>query len=121
MAEAEPARQVSRSRAGRWVVRLVVVVAGLWVSGWLLNRLATRPGGGGAERPGFASGMAHGALMPMALPRLLAGGEVRIYAVENAGRFYDLGYTCGVNVSGAFFFGLMYRRRRSAGAGGGGA
>lgn len=115
MAEPEPARQVSRGRVSRWGVRLGVVVVGLWVSGWLLNRLAAPPGGRGGDRPGFVSGLAHGALMPMALPRLLAGAEVRIYTLENAGRAYDLGYTCGVNASGAVFFGLMYRRRRVAG------
>lgn len=96
---------------GRLAIRLGVVVVGLWISGWLLNRLASRPGDEGAPQPGFAAGVAHGALMPMALPRLLCGGEVRIYSVRNSGRLYDLGYTCGVNVSGAVFFGLMYRRR----------
>lgn len=97
-------------------MRLAVVVIGLWVSGWLLHRLASDAEAGG-RRPGFIAGMAHGALMPMALPRLLVGREVRIYAPVNAGRTYDLGYTCGVNASGALFFGLMYRRRSAVAAG----
>src|SRR5580658_8683027 len=38
--------------------------------------------------PGFGRGMLHGALMPIALPSLLLGKDVPIYAVVNAGRLY---------------------------------
>src|SRR4030095_8302091 len=82
-----PATQASRARALRILVRAIVVVVGLWLSGWLLNRLAT----GNPEleeRPGFVAGLAHGALMPMALPRLALGTDVMIYAVPNSGRAY---------------------------------
>jgi hypothetical protein len=59
---------------------------------------------------GFAHGMLHGALMPGALPHLLLGEDVTIYAPHNTGRTYKLGYTLGVNSCGAIFFGVLYYR-----------
>jgi hypothetical protein len=47
--------------------------------------------------PGFWFGAAHGALMPMALPSLLMGKEVPIYAIENRGNIYKIGYIAGIN------------------------
>ncbi len=104
------ATQASPVRWRRIALRLTVVAVGLWSSGWLLHRLASRADRDGAP-PGFLAGIAHGALMPMALPRLLLGLDAEIYAATNAGRSYKLGYTCGVNGCGAIFFGLLYRRR----------
>jgi hypothetical protein len=57
---------------------------------------------------GFGLGMVHGALMPLALPRLATGGDVAIYARNNTGRSYHLGYTLGVNLCGAIFFGFSF-------------
>ena len=61
----------------------------------------------------------HGALMPLALPNLLVGRDVPIYAEHNTGRTYKLGYTAGVNGCGLLFFGFFFRRlarwRRRAG------
>ena len=104
------ATQASPVRWRRIAIRLAVVAIGLWSSGWLLHRLASPQASEGAP-PGFMAGIAHGALMPMALPRLLLGLDAEIYAGTNAGRSYKLGYTCGVNGCGAIFFGLLYRRR----------
>lgn len=59
---------------------------------------------------GFRQGMLHGALMPCALPNLLLGHDVSIYAERNSGRTYKLGYTVGVNACGAIFFGLFFWR-----------
>lgn len=59
---------------------------------------------------GFARGIVHGALMPCALPNLLVGNDVTIYAAENTGRTYKLGYTIGVNGCGAIFFGFFFWR-----------
>jgi hypothetical protein len=59
---------------------------------------------------GFSRGVIHGALMPAALPRLLIGQDVTIYAPENTGRTYKLGYTVGVNGCGAIFFGINFWR-----------
>lgn len=62
------------------------------------------------EPAGFARGMLQGALMPCTLPTLLMGHDVTIYSSNNNGVFYKLGYTSGVNLCGALFFGLLYRR-----------
>ena len=59
---------------------------------------------------GFVQGIIHGAMMPIALPNLLVGNDVTIYAETNTGRTYKLGYTVGVNGCGAIFFGLFFWR-----------
>lgn len=59
---------------------------------------------------GFVRGMLQGALMPGALPNLLLGNDVIIYAPNNTGRTYKLGYTFGVNACGAIFFGWFFWR-----------
>ena len=59
---------------------------------------------------GFGRGILDGALMPGALPPLLMGRNVTIYAQNNTGRPYKLGYTVGVNGCGALFFGIIYWR-----------
>jgi hypothetical protein len=64
--------------------------------------------------PGFRVGMIHGALMPVALPALLAGRNVPICLSANTGRIYKLGYIAGVNLCGLLFFGLAFRRTRSS-------
>jgi hypothetical protein len=63
-----------------------------------------------AAPAGFVRGMLQGALMPGALPNLLVGNDVVIYAPNNTGRTYKLGYTCGVNACGAIFFGWFFWR-----------
>jgi len=67
---------------------------------------------------GFKLGMAHGALMPMALPSLVMGKDVDIYAAHNAGRTYKLGYIVGINLCGLVFFGSAFWRpaRKSNGS-----
>jgi hypothetical protein len=59
---------------------------------------------------GFVRGMLQGALMPGALPNLLVGNDVTIYAANNTGLTYKLGYTFGVNACGAIFFGFFFWR-----------
>jgi len=59
---------------------------------------------------GFGRGVVDGALMPGALPPLIFGRDVTIYAANNTGRTYKLGYTVGVNGCGALFFGIIYWR-----------
>jgi hypothetical protein len=67
----------------------------------------------GPERvAGFRLGILHGALMPVALPSLLLGRDVPIYAALNQGRIYKLGYIAGINLCGLLFFGLAFRRPR---------
>lgn len=62
------------------------------------------------EPAGFGRGVVDGALMPCALPYLLAGWDLVIYAEANTGRGYKLGYTLGVNGCGALFFGFVFWR-----------
>ena len=90
-------------------LRLLVVLTFALTMGLVLNRSASRVDAD-ARPAGFMRGVLHGALMPLALPGLLAGKDVVIYAANNAGRNYKLGYTAGVNACGAVFFGIFYWR-----------
>ena len=58
--------------------------------------------------PGFALGMLHGALMPIALPSLVMGKDVPIYSTINTGRYYKIGYIAGINLCGLVFFGPLF-------------
>ena len=55
---------------------------------------------------GFHMGVLHGILMPAALPGLLMGNDLPIYAPNNSGRTYNIGYALGVNSCGTIFFGV---------------
>ena len=94
---------------GRLVSRLLVLFAVATAFTWILNHSSTTAGTDAAPA-GFAKGMLHGALMPGALPHLLLGEDVAIYANHNSGRLYKLGYTVGVNGCGAIFFGIFFWR-----------
>jgi hypothetical protein len=61
---------------------------------------------------GFKVGMLHGALMPTALPSLLLGKDVPIYASNSTGPTYKLGYIVGINLCGLVFFGSAFWRPR---------
>ena len=77
--------------------------------GLLMRHLSTSTAKSNAPA-GFARGMLQGALMPGALPNLLVGNDVPIYAANNTGLTYKLGYTFGVNACGLIFFGLFFWR-----------
>jgi hypothetical protein len=91
-------------KAGRLV--LVGVLFG-WGYAWAAPKVY-RPD----AVPGFWLGCAHGALMPVALPSLLLGKDVPIYAERNKGRSYKLGYIAGINCCGFVFFGLLFWQPR---------
>lgn len=99
---------------GRFFLRLAVVLAVALAVGTVLNRVTgsveAEENRAGAEPAGFRRGVLQGALMPLALPNLLVGRDVTIYAPHNTGRTYKLGYTVGVNGCGAIFFGLLFWR-----------
>jgi len=84
---------------------LQFIIVGIIV-GWILNHTAKV--GSTKEPAGFFLGMLHGALTPCALPNLAAGFDVQIYALNNVGRMYKLGYAAGINVCGLVFFALLY-------------
>jgi hypothetical protein len=86
------------------VFLIVAVILGwfyAWASPWAFPR---------EQRAGFGYGMLHGALMPMALPSLVMGKDVNIYAANNSGRVYKLGYITGINLCGLAFFGSAFWR-----------
>jgi hypothetical protein len=103
--EAKPAAQ------SRWLIGLLkralrLVVLGLVLTllySWATPRFYPRRG-----PAGFAYGVLHGAIMPMALPALAAGQDVVIYAEQNTGRTYKLGYTIGINLCGLLVFGTAF-------------
>ena len=77
--------------------------------GWVLHHTAAALDDNG-KPAGLGRGILHGALMPLALPNLVVGSDVPIYATRNTGVPYKLGYTLGVNACGAVFFGCFYWR-----------
>ena len=103
----------------RLLWRLLVIALVSSALGWVLHRSAESVGAN-ARPVGFGHGVLHGVLMPCALPALLAGSDLKIYATNNTGRAYNLGYTVGVNGCGLIFFGVLFwrisrwRRRRLA-------
>jgi hypothetical protein len=97
------------STGGRIVRRVAAFLLLAAAIGWMLNRTSVSF----AHDPnpaGFPRGLLQGALMPMAFPNLLLGRDVTIYAPNNTGRGYKLGYTAGVNLCGAAFFGFCFWR-----------
>lgn len=94
----------------RKILRRVIIIAVLTaLAGLVMNH-----GLGVMERrretAGFCHGLLQGALMPAAMPNLLLGRDVTIYAQNNTGLTYKLGYTVGVNTCGAIFFGILFWR-----------
>ena len=85
------------------VVTVVVAVVFGWVYGW-----ASPLGFRNNQPADFKFGLVHGALMPLSLPTLLMGKNVEIYASENSGRGYKIGYICGLNACGLIFFGSLF-------------
>src|SRR5205085_8940316 len=96
-------------RAGQIVSRVAIIFLIAFVVGWLLNRIEAALEKN-SQPAGFGRGMLQGALMPMSMPNLFVGHDITIYSVNNTGVTYKLGYTAGVNLCGALFFGLMFWR-----------
>jgi hypothetical protein len=61
---------------------------------------------------GFFTGMMHGALMPAALPTLVFGKDLPIFAPNNVGRGYKIGFILGLNTCGTLFFGIGFWKPR---------
>src|SRR5205823_2958231 len=97
------------NRVGKIALRVTVILAVAASVGWGLNRSAATFNRD-ARPAGFARGMVQGALMPLAMPNLLVGNDVAIYAANNTGRTYKLGYALGVNICGLIFFGVFFWR-----------
>jgi hypothetical protein len=93
------------------IIALTAFCAALgFAQGWASSR-TYKP----EQAAGFYMGLLHGMLMPAALPGLLMGQNLPIYAPNNAGRAYNIGYILGINTCGMVFFGIGFwkpRRRR---------
>lgn len=63
-----------------------------------------------ARPAGFGMGVLHGICMPAALPHLLLGADIPIFAQHSTGRTYKLGITVGINTAGIIFIGGFQRR-----------
>ena len=105
----EPTALPLSSRLRHWLRKaLALIVAGVifgFAYDWASPRFY-RPD----TKANFWLGTLHGALMPIALPSLLIGKDVPIYAPDNTGRPYKLGYIAGINLCGLIFFGLAFRK-----------
>ena len=92
--------------------KAVIVVVVTFVFGWLYSWAS--PWAYASRQPaGFAYGLLHGAMMPLSLPSLVVGQDVTIYAPQNCGRIYKIGYICGVNICGIVFIGPIFWRPRT--------
>lgn len=100
-------------RLGRLLAHLAIVAVVAVSLGWVVQRSSAALDRDPSPA-GFARGMLHGAIMPMAMPNLIVGLDVTLYAPNNTGRSYKLGYTAGVNVCGLIFFSYFSWRIRSA-------
>jgi len=88
------------------ILTLLALALG-FVQGWASSR-CYRPD----HVAGFHMGLLHGILMPAALPGLLAGQNLPIYAPNNSGRPYNIGYIFGINTCGTIFFGVAFWQPR---------
>lgn len=96
----------------RFILRLSLSVVLAFVIAGTLHGLLKRMDGSDGRPAGLGKGMVHGALMPLALPSLLVGDDVQIYAPVNTGRAYKLGYITGVNACGLVCFSYFFWRGR---------
>jgi hypothetical protein len=104
-----PAGSVTRPLLRKALTLAIVAVVFGWFYGWASQWAFPRN-----RTADFKWGVLHGALMPLSLPALVMGKDVPIYAPDNSGRGYKVGYICGINLCGLVFFGLAFRRPTSA-------
>jgi hypothetical protein len=105
--------KVSRGQLGRWIMLLLRKALTLAALGVIFGMLYDWAGPWAYpknQQVGFRYGVLHGAMMPISLPTLLLGKDVTIYANNNDGRSYKIGYICGINLCGLIFFGAAFWR-----------
>jgi len=102
------------SKAKLITIKIIVLTAFALVLGFVQSWASSR-----CYQPdhvaGFGMGLLEGALMPAALPGLVLGRDLPIYAPNNSGPPYKIGYIVGLNTCGTLFFGIAFwqpRRRR---------
>jgi len=106
-ASASKPRLIVRLIARKAVTLAILAVVFGWLYAWALP-WAYPPD----RAAGFGHGLLHGALMPLSLPSLVTGHDVRIYDDNNTGRLYKIGYICGVDLCGIVFIGPLFWRPR---------
>ena len=88
------------------VVVLMVLVSSCFAEQSRIAGLGTGP------RPGFLLGFWHGFVAPISFVVSLFSEKIRIYAVPNTGKFYDLGFMLGISgFSGGIFAGSKKKKR----------
>lgn len=89
------------------VLKTVIMIVFVWVlaelQGWA-SRNSYKP----ENFADFKMGIVHGMLMPAAMPGLIAGHNLPIFAPNNSGRGYKIGYIFGINTCGTLFFGIAF-------------
>jgi len=106
-----PASSGSR-RLRTWGIKLIWLVLAGVLLGLCYQKAVSTKLYHAETRAGFWLGTVHGFLMPAALPSLLAGEDVPIFAANNTGRNYKLGYIAGINLCGLIFFGMAFRPQK---------
>jgi hypothetical protein len=105
----QPPAQPAEKRIRHWLRKALTLAVVTVVFGWFYGWAS--PWAFPKDHPAdFKYGVLHGALMPLSLPTLLLGKDVSIYAPDNTGRAYKIGYICGINACGLLFFGAAFRR-----------
>lgn len=102
-APSEPHFSLVRFIISKSVAMTVLTLVLVFLQAWAAPRFY-RPD----RTADFYVGLLEGALMPAALPGLLAGHDLPIYAPNNSGRGYNIGYITGINVCGTLFFGIAF-------------
>lgn len=107
MSENNAPKRIFGLTIGDWIKKIVVFVVTMallsWFYGWASPHAYPKD-----RQLGFGHGALHGALMPMALPSLVMGQNVDIFAANNSGRPYKIGYIVGINVCGLLAFGSAF-------------
>jgi hypothetical protein len=107
LAPNQNATLTSSLRVRQQAIKIAALVLMSLALGFGYDRAA--PSTYGSERAaGFFVGMMHGALMPAALPTLVFGKDLPIYARNNVGRGYNIGFILGLNACGTLFFGIGF-------------
>jgi len=109
MTSSNVGEQSRRVPAWKWGVRIAIIAVAAVLFGRALHTVKAELDHATAQA-GFVRGAFDGVVMPMTMPYLLCGGDTPIYADNNVGRLYKLGYTLGVNGCGAVFFGVLFQR-----------
>ena len=87
-------------------VRAVAIAATLTLAGCFAEQAVP---GSRPTVPGFWMGLWHGIIAPIGFIVSLFSDHVRIYAVPNAGRWYDFGFMIGI---GGFTHGAYHGAKR---------